>query len=348
MSLIDVDRLLAEITAEQPCGEDLEYDAAFTELEIAAQAKAEQEFGDTLVEAEEPDWAEVEDKALAVLQQSKDLRAAMHLTRSLLKTEGLAGLNQGLELFRGYVEQYWDSVHPQLDPEDDNDPTMRVNILKSLADEDTMLRPIRTAPLTDSRVVGRFSLRDIAIANGELPPPENAEEGPADMTTIEAAFQDTDPERLQALADAVRESMEHVTSIESTVTDAVEAGAGPDLSDLGKVLKEVRSALAARLGGDEDEEEAADEELEEGLAGAGADGGGGAISGAVKNPNDVIRMLDKILDYYARSEPSSPLPLLLQRAKRLVSKDFMAIMRDIAPDGVGQASTVGGISEDED
>ena len=348
MGLINVDDLLAEITAEQPCGEDMEYDVAFTELEIAAQGKAEQEYGDTLVEAEEPDWAEVEEKALAVLQQSKDLRAAMHLTRSLLKTEGLFGLNQGLALFRGYVERYWDSVHPQLDPDDDNDPTMRVNVLKSLADDDTMLRAVRTAPLTDSRVVGRFSLRDIAIANGELPPPENAGEGPADMTIIEAAFQDTDPERLQALADAVRESMEHVTSIESTVTDAVEAGAGPDLSDLGKMLKKAHSALAARLGGDE--EEAADEELEEGLAevGPGAGAGGGAISGAVKNPNDVIRMLDKILDYYARSEPSSPLPLLLQRAKRLVSKDFMTIMKDIAPDGVSQASTVGGISEDDD
>lgn len=347
MGLINVENLLAELTAEQPCGEDMEYDVAFTELEIAAQGKAEQEYGDTLVEAEEPDWAEVEDKALAVLQQSKDMRAAMHLTLSLLKTEGLVGLSQGLELFRGYVEQYWDSVHPQLDPDDDNDPTMRVNVLRSLADEDTMLRAIRTAPLTDSRVAGRFSLRDIAIANGELPPPENAEEGPADMTIIEAAFQDTDPERLQALADAVRESMEHVASIESTVTDAVEAGAGPDLSDLGKTLKKVHSALAERLGGDE--EEAADEELEEGLAEAGPSAGaGGAISGAVKNPNDVIRMLDKILDYYARSEPSSPLPLLLQRAKRLVSKDFMTIMKDIAPDGVGQASTIGGISEDDD
>lgn len=347
MGLINVENLLAELTAEQPCGEDMEYDVAFTELEIAAQGKAEQEYGDTLVEAEEPDWAEVEDKALAVLQQSKDMRAAMHLTLSLLKTEGLVGLSQGLELFRGYVEQYWDSVHPQLDPDDDNDPTMRVNVLRSLADEDTMLRAIRTAPLTDSRVAGRFSLRDIAVANGELPPPENAEDGPADMTIIEAAFQDTDPERLQALADAVRESMEHVASIESTVTDAVEAGAGPDLSDLGKTLKKVHSALAERLGGDE--EEAADEELEEGLAEAEPSAGaGGAISGAVKNPNDVIRMLDKILDYYARSEPSSPLPLLLQRAKRLVSKDFMTIMKDIAPDGVGQASTIGGISEDDD
>ncbi len=347
MGLINVDDLLAEITAEQPCGEDMEYDVEFTELEIAAQGKAEQEYGETLVEAEEPDWAEVEEKALAVLQQSKDLRAAMHLTRSLLKTEGLIGLSQGLELFRGYVERYWDSVHPQLDPDDDNDPTMRVNVFRSLADEDTILRAIRTAPLTDSRVVGRFSLRDIAIANGELPPPENAGEGPADMTIIEAAFQDTDPERLQALADAVRESMEHVASIESSVTDAVEAGAGPDLSDLGKTLKKVRSALAERLGGDE--EEAADEVLEEGSveAGPGA-GAGGAISGAVKNPNDVIRMLDKILDYYTRSEPSSPLPLLLQRAKRLVSKDFMTIMKDIAPDGVSQASTIGGISEDDD
>lgn len=345
MSTIDVSALLAEVSEDQPSGEDMEYDAAFIELEIATQGKEEQEYGDTVIEAEEPNWAEVEELALAILQQSKDLRAALHLTRALLKSDGFSGLNQALELFRGYVEQYWETVHPQLDPDDDNDPTLRVNILVSLADEDTMLRSIRAAPLTDSRMLGRFGLRDIGIASGRLRPPEDAAEQPADMTVIESAFQDTDPEQIQTMADAVHSAVEHVTQIDSMVTDLVGAGNAPDLSELVTVLKEAGKVLNAHLENPETLEE------EEDAEGSGAQvagvGGGVPISGSVNNTNDVIRMLDKICDYYLRSEPSSPVPLLLNRAKRLVSKDFMTIMKDLAPGGVSEVASVGGIEEDE-
>ncbi len=346
MSTIDVSALLAEVSEDQPCGEDMEYDPAFTDLEIAAQGTEEQEYGDTVIEAEEPNWAEVEEFALAILQQSKDLRAALHLARALLKSDGFPGLNQALALFRGYVEQYWETVHPQLDPDDDNDPTLRVNVLQSLADEDTMLRSIRAVPLTDSRMLGRFGLRDIGIASGQLRPPENAEEQPADMTAIEGAFQDTDPEQLQTMADAVHSAVERVTQVGSMVTELVGAGNAPDLSELVKVLKEAGKVLNAHLENPEALEEEEGEEGSGAQLAAGA-GGGTPISGSVNNPNDVIRMLDKICDYYVRSEPSSPVPLILNRAKRLVSKDFMTIMKDLAPGGVSEVASVGGIEEDE-
>ncbi len=345
MSTIDVSALLTEVSEDQPCGEDMEYDPAFTELEIAAQGTEEQEYGDTIIEAEEPNWVEVEEFALAILQQSKDLRAALHLARALLKSDGFIGLNQALELFHGYVEQYWETIHPQLDPDDDNDPTLRVNVLQSLADEDTMLRDIRVAPLTDSRILGRFGLRDIGIATGLLRPPENAEQQPADMTAINGAFQDTDPEQLQTVIDAVRSAVEHVTQIDSMVTDLVGAGNAPDLSELVKLLKEAAKVLNEHV---ENPEELEEEEGEEGSdAQAAGAGGGASISGSVNNPNDVIRMLDKICDYYQRSEPSSPIPLILNRAKRLVSKDFMAIMKDLAPGGVSEVASIGGIDEDD-
>jgi predicted component of type VI protein secretion system len=44
----------------------------------------------------------------------------------------------------------------------------------------------------------------------------------------------------------------------------------------------------------------------------------------------------RICDYYQRHEPSSPVPLLLRRCKRLVSASFLEIVCDIAPDGVSQ------------
>ena len=44
------------------------------------------------------------------------------------------------------METYWEGLHPRLDPEDANDPTMRVNILAILAAPD-VLATVRVAPL---------------------------------------------------------------------------------------------------------------------------------------------------------------------------------------------------------
>jgi type VI secretion system protein ImpA len=66
----------------------------------------------------------------------------------------------------------------------------------------------------------------------------------------------------------------------------------------------------------------------------------------VNSRQDVIRLLDKICAYYQRHEPSSPVPLLLNRARRLVDKNFMEILEDLAPEGLGQARQVGGIENE--
>jgi type VI secretion system protein ImpA len=70
------------------------------------------------------------------------------------------------------------------------------------------------------------------------------------------------------------------------------------------------------------------------------------VGGRITSRDDVVRMLDRICEYYERNEPSSPVPLLLRRAKRLVSKDFMEIMRELVPDGVAQAEKIRGTDSD--
>jgi len=57
---------------------------------------------------------------------------------------------------------------------------------------------------------------------------------------------------------------------------------------------------------------------------------------------DVIRRLDEVCDYYERVEPSSPLPILLKRARRLVGKSFAEVLRDIAPGGLSELQTLSG------
>ena len=66
------------------------------------------------------------------------------------------------------------------------------------------------------------------------------------------------------------------------------------------------------------------------------------VSGDINNRDDVLRSLDRILAYYTRHEPSSPLPVLLNRAKNLVHADFAAIVRNLIPDGMSQFENLRG------
>ena len=167
---MDLEALLQSRGDENPSGEDLVYDLAFMTLELAAQPGEERQAGDKIIAAEDPDFKEVTEAALAVLEQSHDLRAGVFLSMSELRLRGFSGFADGTAYLRGCLENYWDTCHPQLDAEDDNDPTQRVNVILSLAAPDTILRGIRITPLTDSRTFGRISLRDIAVAATSVSP----------------------------------------------------------------------------------------------------------------------------------------------------------------------------------
>ena len=89
-------------------------------------------------------------------------------------------------------------------------------------------------------------------------------------------------------------------------------------------------------------------------AAAGLDGGaepgageGVSVGGVIKSRQDAIRALDAVAEFFRRNEPSSPIPLFLERAKRLVAKDFLEVLADIAPDAVAQARAAGGLKESE-
>jgi type VI secretion system protein ImpA len=331
---LDIGGLLEEVTPDAASGENLEYDPAFSELVRLAQGKAEQQMGDAVVAAEEPDWRAVRGKALELLARSKDLRLAVYLTRALMRTDGVAGLRDGLALTHGLIERHWETVHPQLDPEDGNDPTMRVNTLVALRDEDALLRALREAPLVASRAMGRFSLRDVLVATGQLPPP-SSDDPPPDTAAIDAAVMDTDLESLQATGAALTAAHELAGAVEMALTEKVGVGQAADFSELSNLLKQASKVVNEWLLRRGVGVEAADGE-------AAGPGGERSMTGAINSREDVLRAIDRVCAYFAQHEPSSPVPLLLKRAKRLVSKDFLEILRDLAPDGVPQAEAIRG------
>jgi type VI secretion system protein ImpA len=329
---------------DSPSGENLEYDPIFTEMEIAGQPGEERQIGDEVTAAEDPDYSELAEKALAVLEKSHDLRAAVFLADAYVNTKGLAGFADVTTYVLGCLEEFWDSCHPELDEDDDDDPTMRINAVQGLGASDTIYRSLRRTALTESRNFGRLSLRDMEIAEGKMTAPPGMENIP-DSATISAAFQDTDDDFLAALLTAVQTAEDNVRAI-SGVFDEQTPGQGPDLDELIKLLRQIKRRLTEYASA-----EGVDDTVQDGDAddtgGAAPMAVGGPVGG-INSPSDVSNALDRIVAYYRRSEPSSPVPIMLERAKRLVGADFLTIMKDMAPDGVDNVHLIGGIEDDDD
>jgi type VI secretion system protein ImpA len=344
MAALDLTGLAEPIDPDQPSGENLEYDTAFLDLERVAQGKPEQQVGDTVVAAEEPDWRAVHDQALALLGRTKDLRVAVHLVRALIRTEGLAGFGAALHLVRALLEQHWPSVHPQLDADDDNDPTMRINALVAIQDPEQILRPLREAPLVHAPRVGIVSFRDALVARGEMAPAADAE--PVTQATVDAAFADAEPDALRATAAAVGDAAADLAAIETVVLENVGAHQAPDLSALSGMLREMARLFAQQI---ERTGAGAAAPADPDDAGSGAEapasGASGGRPGEIRNRNDVVRAIDQILTFYRNHEPSSPVPLLLRRAQRLAPMDFLALVRELAPDGLSQIQNITGATD---
>ncbi len=125
-----------------------------------------------------------------------------------------------------------------LDPDDDNDPTLRANALLSLADPGRVLRRVRDMPLANSARSGPISWRDMAIAAGAMDPPEGREKISESM--LRGAFQDTDQARLTALREGLALAIDASTGIPAAFDSNAGFGTGPDLGELTKLLREAQ------------------------------------------------------------------------------------------------------------
>ena len=154
------DNLLNPIPGENPSGKDLRYAPIYDQIKEARRHEEEAEQGEWKYEIKTADYALVVKLASeAIATKSKDLQVAAWLTEALLRTEGFAGLKQGLELLRGLVGTFWDTLYPQLE---DGDAELRAGPLDWVGSN--LVLPLQMAPLdkakhgwldyTESRKIG--------------------------------------------------------------------------------------------------------------------------------------------------------------------------------------------------
>ena len=371
LSDLALERYLKEIAPGSPCGENLETDSAFADLEQEIKGTPERQIGDSIIPAKEPDWKKVRDLGFSLLERSRDIQVIMHLTCALIHTDGFSGLDNGLRLIRELLQKHWDDVYPLQDPEDDY-PVLRMNTLSTLNDYNKILDPLLNFPLTNSKL-GNFSWNQIETSKNKVDAlshmtqdaylkqgfdkssPDTLEEAKKkasdELASIEAAFKDTNFETLKYHEKTIKHAIEQAEGIVAITSDKAGSENAPDISRLITSLKSLQKLLdekiklkeASALEQSTSETEALDELAS--AAGLAKVGVAAIKSNGIHTREDVISAIDVICKYFERYEPSSPVPFLMQRAKKLLSMNFMEILQDLTPDAVSQAEKICGVQK---
>jgi type VI secretion system protein ImpA len=257
----------------------------------------------------------------------------------VLRTEGLPAFLGTLSVAAHWLNQFWAQVYPLVD----DDAILRKNALNSFADRMAIVDGVRRLPVVRHPVLGTFSLRDFEIATGQLAKPDG-EEVPdeAAMRSILAASAAAD---LTTLQTSVLAGLDALKAIETRMREQGGSESAPTFDPLVTQLVQLQRLLSDGLAAHPN----APAEAPAGGNGASTTSTAATSSGslqAINSRHDAIRALDAVSAYFRANEPSSPIPLFIERAKRLVAKDFLEVLADIAPDALSQARSAGGLRDD--
>ena len=315
-----LDDLLAPVSIDLPAGADLAYDGERQEIEGAFEQASQ---GGVDI-----DWRDtvrlIEDQS----RRTKDIWLAVYLARAGARLGRLETVETGCAMLAGLFGRYWTEVHPTIE---EYGLQGRKGPCESLTRIGEFLGPLRRTVLVEHSRLGSFTGEDFERFADQ----GDAAEG---YGLFRAVLNDTPVEtlaaavtRLDAIRDAIRAADTVLTEQAAAVGDT-----GTNFSPTYEAIETIRGAIAPHAGRDVEPAEAT---AADGAVAPDAPARGGT-PGRVESRDDVVRAIDAIADYYQRREPSSPVPVALRRVRGWVAMDFMAILRDIAPNSLNDVGTV--------
>jgi type VI secretion system protein ImpA len=331
MAALDLHDLLEPVSPGSPVGDDLSDSFEFAAIARRVEDRAAgAPSNGQAAEADAAHWNDVAGQCAKLLRTSKDVWLVIYLCLAQTKLHKFGGLRGGLDLLDGLLDKYWDSLYPHRDPEDDY-PIQRVNAIEEL-NSPSFLGAVRA--LT---VVQPFHVRDLLVARGEKGFEDKERVDPAAIRGAFLDFRNKKPTEAQEFSDSVRGSIDALDRITERVAEKVEFKRKPDLSDLRRALTVVLEFVDPGLAPPPTE---------------GADPDGAKRPPVpdedemIRNRDDVVRVIDKICDFYRSNDPASPVPLMLGRVKRLVPMDFLQVINDLVPDAARDVKRLAGLPEE--
>jgi type VI secretion system protein ImpA len=319
--------------ADGGCGPNLEYDNLFLELQQAARGKPETQFEP----ATPPDWSAVEAGAMQLIERSRDLRLVVLWAESRLHLGGLQTLPEGLCAIAQLLETAWPLVNPPLD---DGDPYARINVIESLGFGGSFFQSLRNCVVMRNPRIGEIRLKDFESLTGNAPGSELS----VSREQIELFFRSPEgkAEALRTLLTACQCALKRILG---EMALHVEADRLPQLSEFFALLGYALSCLP-------------EPEMEQTLLSvpqsALCDSVGPAQLGAssaiiqsgIHSRAQALAAIDQVCAYLEHAEPTNPAQLLLKRARRLIDKNFMQLMKDLAPDALAEVAKIMGVNPD--
>ncbi len=317
--MVDIETLLQPVSDDAPAGPDMSYDAARETIEQAFSEPPDM-----------VDWDATIAAIVAQMTRTRDLWLAVYLARAGARAGRLELVDDALALLAGYLERFWDSAHPTLA---DYGVEGRRGACESLVRIGEFLGPLRRAPLIDHPRLGSFSGADFE---------RFAVEGPAaeGYGQFRAALADTPVDQVGEQRDRlqrIRASIERADAVLSEEAQRV-GQTGNNFTATYDAIDSIVDALRPFVAADErSAPPAGDSSANQPV---GERPSNEIKSGRITSRADVARSIDAIIDYYAGSEPSSPIPIALVRIKGWITMDFVSILNDIAPGSRTEALSV--------
>jgi type VI secretion system protein ImpA len=261
------------------------------------------------------------DAIAPLLERTRDIRLLLVQARLLILNKDLAGFALNLAAVAYWLDKFWNDVHPRPQGGD----AARSGAIGTL-DLPTVIFPLQYATLVEARRLGQISYRTWMIASGEVKP--RTGEVALSQAALTEAIGAADPDVLAT----ARNSVTLVKSSLDTIRNAFLAhGEFVNLDKLPTLAATIRAFIDPQAAATDAGAEAADASD---VAAAAA----GDVGPAPASLAQASQALAAVADYYRRSEPSSPILLLIRQAHHLIGKSFFEIMNILIPGHVERAA----------
>lgn len=324
---MDIEPLLVPVAPDEPAGPDLSYSPERGEIEQTFERAASDAGG-----VDESDWKAATAAVVAQSRLTKDIWLAVYMARIGARSNDLELVEDGCALLAGQLERFWDTAHPKLE---EYGVEGRKAPCESLVRISEFLGPLRRVTLVAHPRLGSYSGEDFVRFGSE----GEAAQG---YGQFRAAVAETPVADLQAVVDRFQEIANALSRADAVLSEqaAAQGQTGTNFEPTYEAIEQIQDAIrpfVASTTAKATEPASSDAATE--TAAAATKPTKGATS-QIDSREDVARALDSVIDYYVKREPSSPIPEALRRIKGWIAMDFMAILRDISPNGAADAEKV--------
>ncbi|WP_028944754.1 type VI secretion system protein TssA [Pseudomonas vranovensis] len=330
------------VLASEGCGEDLEYDVDFVELNRLIAGGEEVQYGEHVYIPEPIDWVAVESLALKLFQRTHDLRVGVCLTRAWLAREGILGFANGLQVLAFLLDERWDTVHPQLSALEQFDPWLRINGLAELVVPGTVIKTLRRAPLVGTATQGLLTVGDLALIASGVDSAERKE----CQARLEHLIEPHCSAELMRSLGLLNRLEAQVQKIGRCLDDRTGLSAVSPLQPLLHLLQQCVRVVDERVRSTAQGAVPASEPCRTVDSAKNAVAVQSRSNDKCHSREDVYTALEAVEAYYKRYEPSSPIPMLVHRMRRLVDMDFMELIAELAPSSIQDIRTLCGIQDE--